>query len=292
MATSNDSSKNIYNIEKLKNDGRNYRMWSIRCRMILVDRALWDFVDPKSKTSDRPSSSSSSSSSSSGKAAASSPDPAIVEWDKKNSNALTQIALTIEDTPLSMIEGKDSAKEAWVALLKRYNGVGAQDAARVMTQLHHYQLDDSKPLEPQLIEMRGLRDRLASLGDTYTDAKFAMIVSEALPESFDTLKTITLADLDDASTIACDKLIAQILREEKRKSPKSRSSTALIAKSGKLASKDSDKSDGKKSKKTKDRPRLRTLTVNGSWDTPSNSVGRKVVVLKANVQRSRVTNKP
>jgi hypothetical protein len=142
----------------------------------------------------------------------------------------------------------------WVALLKRYNGVGVQDAARVMTQLHHYQLDDSKPFEPQLIEMRGLHDRLASLGDTYTDTKFAVIVSEALPQSYDTLKTIILADLDDASTIACDKLIAQILREEKRKS-RPKSSAVLIAKPGKTTGKDPDKSDGKKSKKTKDRPR-------------------------------------
>jgi hypothetical protein len=109
MATSNNSSKSIYNIEKLKNDGHNYRTWSIRCHMILVDRGLWEVVDPKSKTSDRPSPSTSSSSpsaSSSGKAAATTPDPKVDEWDKKNGHALTQIALTIEDTPLSMIEGK------------------------------------------------------------------------------------------------------------------------------------------------------------------------------------------
>jgi hypothetical protein len=138
-----------------------------------------------------------------------------VDWDKKNDAALTQIGLTLDDTPLSLIDKHDCAKIMWVDLARRYNGSSALDAARIMTQLHHYQLDDSKPLEPQLIQMRDLWDRLASLGDTYTDTKFAMIVSEALPESYDTLKTITLADIDDASRISCDKLIAQILGEEK-----------------------------------------------------------------------------
>jgi hypothetical protein len=245
------TSKGLYSIEKLKNDGCNYCMWAIHCCMVLMDRGLWEVVNPKSKTSDRPPTprpTSPSTASSSGKQAAASPDPAIVEWDRKNDAALTQIGLTIEDTPLSIIEGKELAKAAWLELVKRYNGVGALDAARVMTQLHHYKLDDSKPLEPQLIQMRELRDRLASLGDTYTDAKFAMIVSEALPESYDTLQSITLADVDDASTIACDKLIAQILREEKRKT-KPTSSTVLVAKTGRGTDKSSSKSDGKKPKK-------------------------------------------
>jgi hypothetical protein len=136
-----------------------------------------------SKTSDHPPTPhpASPSSSSSGKQAATSPDPAIIEWERKNNAALTQIGLTLKDTPLSIVEGKELAKTAWLELVKRYNGVGALDATRVMMQLHHYQLDDSKPLEPQLIQMHELCDRLVSLGDTYTDAKFAMIVSEALP---------------------------------------------------------------------------------------------------------------
>jgi len=58
---------------------------------------------------------------------------------------------------------------------------------------------------------------LASLGDVLTDAKFTMVISEALPPSYDTLKTLTMAMVTDALQITTNTLITQILREERQK---------------------------------------------------------------------------
>ncbi len=42
-----------------------------------------------------------------------------------------------------------------------------------------------------------------------------MAISEALPPSYDTLKTIAVANVTDTSTLATETLVAQILCEEK-----------------------------------------------------------------------------
>src|SRR5260370_36885737 len=65
--------------------------------------------------------------------------------------------------------------------------------------------------------MHDMRYQLASLGDVLMDAKFAMVISEALPPSYDTLNTLTMAMVTNASQITTNTLITQILREERQK---------------------------------------------------------------------------
>ena len=61
-----------------------------------------------------------------------------------------------------------------------------------------------------------MRTQLATLGNVMTDTKFAMVISEALPPSFKTLKTLTVAMVTNVSKLASDTLVMQILREEKK----------------------------------------------------------------------------
>ena len=60
-----------------------------------------------------------------------------------------------------------------------------------------------------------------------------MILSESLPPSYETLKTVTVASISDILKLATDTLITQILQEEKRKQHQS-SATLMIAKTGKV----------------------------------------------------------
>ncbi len=76
-----------------------------------------------------------------------------------------------------------------------------------------------------------------------------MVVVEALPSSYDTLKTLTVTTVTNISILASDTLIVQILREEKHKENQN-SASALVTKQGK--SSDNSKS-GQKSKKGKNR---------------------------------------
>jgi hypothetical protein len=243
MSSANSTNDADLNIKKLDNEGRNYRTWVTRCRMVLDSLDLWDVVDPNATTSTRPT-----------PADPTKPDAMVIEWDRKDQKALSRIGLAVEDTPLAIVEEKDSAKDAWKALAEQYIGAGAHDASLLMSRLHEFQLDGSKPLEPQINQMRKMRTQMATLGDKITDAKFAMIISKALPSSYDTLKTITVATVSDVSKLAVDTLIAQILREEKRKGSQ-KSATALVAKSEKLSDKTPNEKNNKKSKKGKNRPR-------------------------------------
>src|SRR5258708_12627576 len=123
-----------------------------------------------------------------------------------------------------------------------------------MSCLHRFQLDNSKSLEIQLNQMHEMCTQLATLGDIITDAKFAMIISEALPSSYNTLKTLTVATVSDMSQLASNTLIKQILREEKRKAGQN-SSAALLAKQGRTPDKSSGSKQSQKGKKGKNRPR-------------------------------------
>jgi hypothetical protein len=165
---------------------------------------------------------------------------------------LAQICLTLDENPLNIAESKNTAKEAWIALEHRYLGQGALDASDLMYDLHHFTLDDSKALEPQINQMRIIRGQLESLGDTITDAKFALIIAKALPPSYKTLKSITVANTLDASTMACETLIGQIIREEKTIKNEQNHTAVLLAKSMKQPEKGSKQE--KKPKKSRERP--------------------------------------
>src|SRR5258708_31296476 len=177
---STESTSNKYHIKKLDNNGLNYSTWAIHCQMVLKSLDLWDVVDPNVPTSTPPSLPSSS-----GKPPSSDPSiPANVKWNKKNKKVLTVIGLSVEDMPIHIVKGKRSARDAWKALAERYTSVSALDASMLMSRLHRFQLDDSKSLEIQLNQMHEMCTQLATLGDIITDAKFAMIISEALPSSY------------------------------------------------------------------------------------------------------------
>src|SRR5260370_26153511 len=63
-----------------------------------------------------------------------------------------------------------------------------------------------------------------------------MVISEALPPSYDTLKTLTVATVTDALQITTDTLITQILREERQKENQY-STAVLFAKPGRSSAK-------------------------------------------------------
>ena len=150
----------------------------------------------------------------------------------------------------------------------------------LMSHLHRFQLDDSKSLEIQLNQMHKMCTQLATLGDVITDAKFAMIISEALPSSYDMLKTLTVATVSDTSQLASDTLIKQILREEKHKAGQN-SSAALLAKQGRTPDKSSGSKQSQKGKKGKNHPCCTNLkckkighTIENCWAEGGGSEGQ------------------
>src|SRR5258707_9132062 len=198
--TSDNNSKNLYACKRLDNEGCNYTTWAIHCHMVLVSLDLWSVTNPGADMSIRPTPIPSSPSPSS-KPKSETPSDPVAEWDRKNDCALTQIFLSVDDTPLQIINGHSTAREAWQALANHYCGVGALDATILYGSLHKFLLDDTKRLEPQINEMCKMHSQLVTLGDVLMDAKFAIIISNALPSSYDTLKALTVAMVTDVSML-------------------------------------------------------------------------------------------
>ncbi len=147
---------------------------------------------------------------------------------------------------------KHLAREIWKTLTDQYTGIGALDASILMSHLHCFQLDDSKPLESQINQMSDMCSQLATMGDKISDAKFAIIISGALPSLYDTLKTMAIASVTDMSQLMSNTLIQQILREEKCKGNQD-SAAGLLAKQQKTPDKSSGLKQSQKSKKGKNR---------------------------------------
>ena len=72
---------------------------------------------------------------------------------------------------------ESSVRDAWVALAKHYCGIGAHDASMLKYSLHQIQLDDSKPMEPQINQMCDLCSQLATVGHVVNNSEFAMMIS-------------------------------------------------------------------------------------------------------------------
>ncbi len=49
-----DTTKSLYHIKKLSNEGNNYALWSSHCCIILKQLKVWDVVNPLAPTSTHP----------------------------------------------------------------------------------------------------------------------------------------------------------------------------------------------------------------------------------------------
>src|SRR5258708_451058 len=201
--------------------------------LILRGEHVWDVVDPSSLGVPKPPDN----------------DPKLEDWLKRNMKAMIQIKCYISDMALLSLQEITHTRDAWTALSDHYNGVGAQDTSIITSRLHHFQMDNLKPLELQINMMCELKYQLASLGDEISDAKFAIILSEALPPSYRTLKTITVTTVTDATKLATNTLVLQILQEEKCMQHEN-GVTAMFARSSKPKDKDMQKSNALKSNNT------------------------------------------
>src|SRR5260370_35486435 len=142
MSQTTESNAKTNAFKKLDNNGHNYySMWALRCQMVLQGLELWDIINPAAQSSTwltpagptAPAPMGTSSASATVSIPASTPE---INWDRKNSKALSQLSTCIDNTPLHLISVKTTARDAWQALADHYNGIGALDASILLAHLH------------------------------------------------------------------------------------------------------------------------------------------------------------
>ncbi len=184
--------------------------------LILQGGDVWEVIDPSSE----------------GVPKLTTPGQTLDDWTQKDKKALTQIKCYNSNTTLLSLWDKLNSCDTWRALPDHYNSVRAQDTSIITSKLHHFKMDDLRLLEPQINTMQELQHQLASLGGEIPDSNFAMAISKALSPSYNTLKTIAVANITDTSALTTKTLVAQILHEEKWKLHQS-GVTMMLAKSSK-----------------------------------------------------------
>ena len=196
MAKSSDgtSSRHLYDVAPLRNDGSNFQTWKFRTELILTNRQLWGIVsgsEPKPPTTDA---------------------DAFTDWEKREREARVQILLTLEDDPLNGVTSTTTSKQAWDSLLERYQGKGAQSIVLQIGALFQAKLSDESALESQLNTMTNHSHVLASLGIKLDDSIIAAAMILALPDSYSTLRSVLISNTDKPTV---DAVKNSILAEER-----------------------------------------------------------------------------
>ncbi|KAF8626070.1 hypothetical protein AX17_006628 [Amanita inopinata Kibby_2008] len=205
---SNPASNWHYEISPLENNGSNFQTWKFRLKTILELRGFFDVVKGEAKMPEDMKSGD------------------YLKWAQRDMEVQAQIILSLKDEPLSGVIHTTTAKEVWDKLSEHCEGKGQQSMAYLIGELFRNTLSDESPMESQLNAMRQKSHILASLSLKLEDPLIAIVMIISLPESYSTLRTILMSAEDKLSP---EKVIAQVLVEEKNQSNPSLQ-VALLAK--------------------------------------------------------------
>ena len=219
----------LYDIPSLNNDGTNFHMWKFRVQTVLGVRHFWSVISGEDPKLD----------------AAMQPDE-LEEWLVKDTEAHTQLTLTLKDEPLSGVLYSTTSAEVWKKLSERYEGRGKQSIAYLISELFRSTLLDNTAMESQLNLMRQKANVLKTIGQPLDDSLVAIAMVISLPTSYSTLHTILMA-ADDKLTM--DMVINQVLI--KKRSRKSLGQMALSVKATSQTKGKGKAKSGKKSQKKK-----------------------------------------
>jgi hypothetical protein len=81
-------------------------------------------------------------------------DQNYMEWMEKDERAYAYIKCHINDKCMTLIDNAPHVREAWKILLDRYIGTGPNQANMLHTSLYQFHMEDTRPLEPQINELR------------------------------------------------------------------------------------------------------------------------------------------
>jgi hypothetical protein len=134
---------------------------------------------------------------------------------ERDEKAFTYIKCYVSDPCMSMIRDEQHAWQAWKILSGHFIGKDTQDIHLLHSTLHRYQLDNTKPLEPQFQEMRDMCTHLASLGQQIDEPDFLTDVIQSLPSSYHNLKSFALIHMKGSNPLDSITFIKHVLQEEK-----------------------------------------------------------------------------
>ncbi|CAL2266706.1 unnamed protein product [Prunus armeniaca] len=114
------------------------------------------------------------------------------DWLRTNKSLLSFLIATLSDEALEYFIGSKTACEAWLQLSDRYATVSRAQINHLKTKLQTAQ-KGANSIERFLLQLKHIRDKLASTGVPISDDDFMITVLNGLPTEYNMIKTVLIA---------------------------------------------------------------------------------------------------
>lgn len=181
-----------FGIAKLNNN--NYQVWKFKIEKLLKREGTWKAIaSPRLTTGEE----------------------AQDTWDQHDDKALGTICLLIEDTQISLIRNKTTAKEAWDALKEYHEKASGLNKFSLIVELLQLKYQDDEDMEKHVAKIQELIDNLTALGNRSAIEFGPWIILRSMPTSYHTLISVLASRPEDELTI--DIVKATLISEFKRR---------------------------------------------------------------------------
>ena len=140
----------------------------------------------------------------------------LIDWKKRDNQALAQIALTVSNNELVHLRNAKSSHEAWNKICSVYEAKGLAAKVYLRRRFFNVKYVDNGvgSMQTHINLVRDLADQLDAISASVTDEDMAMTLLCSLPESYDYLIVALESRVDELSF---DFVSTRLLSEEKRK---------------------------------------------------------------------------
>ena len=171
-----------WSVDKL--DSKNWMTWKFQIRHLLLGKGLWGFVDGTEELPEDPSA------------------QIREEFKKKEQRAFSTIALAVCTTQLYLITSCEKPKDAWDALRNNFEHKTLANKLFLKKQYFRNEMKEGTSIETHLKHMKGITDKLASIGAPISEEDQVVTLLGSLPRSYSTLVTALEAHADDDLQLA------------------------------------------------------------------------------------------
>lgn len=137
------------------------------------------------------------------------------KWTEMEENASYQIGVLIEDNQLPFIKRTNSAREAWLALVKHHKKSSLSTKIRLLRKLYHETLPPSGCMEDHLMKLMHYYDELCEMAHVVDDEQFVSIIMTSVGDDYDNI--ITALDCRNTDELILDFVKCKLLDEYERK---------------------------------------------------------------------------
>ena len=181
------------------NDSGNYDMWAYRMEMLLEKMDLWEMIDGSAQAP-----------------AAAPGSTAMRKWEKRKRLTKAEIVLKVEDSQLIHTKMDDPAL-IWTKLQTVHKSRGFATRMTLRRRFHAMAKQEEQTMQSYINQVQELAGKLTDLGSEISDEEAILVLTQGLPDTYDSL--IVSLDATPPEALTVDGVIARLINEESRQEP-------------------------------------------------------------------------